>query len=86
MNARQKAKQYKKQLEQLKGQSYRIRIERTELVHYRTCYKAEPYERQDVVELHAKHKLWHDLNEVVNSFTEYDPVTEVFSFDFWVKK
>lgn len=95
MNARQKAKHYKKQLERLSPKYHDIFIDRTSLVHYKSGYQKEPFQYFEDPSLRAfheeredrwvKHRLFLDLEEVVTKNIKFDAETGVYSLDIWME-
>ena len=98
MNARQKAKKYKRQLEMCKVNVNKIFIDKTDLIHFRTFYRVLPdsyYEHMSEdekrvrVELEAKRTILHDLRDIVDTYTKLevndDTGDKMYTLDIWVK-
>ena len=90
MNARQKAKQYKKQLEQLSPKYHEVFIDRTNLKHYhsrfRCFYTSGPDGLCDVerTEYEAKYKLINDILPVLKDVIKRDE-DGYYTLDIWVE-
>ena len=97
MNARQKAKRYKQQLERMLPKVNKIYIDRTDLIHCKSQFLAygfetDMYRRDDGtidperLNYEVQHKLINDIIPVLKDSIEYNENEGIYSLDIWVKR
>ena len=96
MNLRQKCKKYKQRAEMLGEMlcpTREIIVDRTNLKHFRTCYKCpsdayflwglESIDRNRQ-EFEAKNHIWHELSKLVDDNIKYNEKENLYTLDVWV--